>query len=122
MRFMHTTLAATALALVVGCTPGADAPADVTPTTAAHDDHGDEHAGDAHGEHGGWWCGEHGVPEGECGLCNSKLAAEFQRKGDWCDEHARPDSQCFECHPELAERFAARYEAKYGETPPPRTE
>jgi len=70
--------------------------------------------------HDGWWCGEHGVPEEECGLCNPKKAAELQKNGDWCKEHQRPDSQCFVCHPELEAKFAARYEAKYGQ-PPPKT-
>lgn len=68
--------------------------------------------------HDGWWCDEHGVPEEVCALCDSKLAAEFQKKGDWCKEHDRPDSQCFVCHPELAEKFAAQYVAKYGKQPP----
>src|SRR5262245_45271634 len=68
--------------------------------------------------HDGWWCDEHGVPEDECGQCNSKLAGEFQKKGDWCREHDRPDSQCFICHPELEAKFAARYEAKTGKKPP----
>jgi len=68
--------------------------------------------------HDGWWCDEHGVPEEECGQCNSKLAAEFQKKGDWCKEHDRPDSQCFICHPELEAKFAARYEARFGKAPP----
>jgi hypothetical protein len=53
-----------------------------------------------------------------CGQCDSKLAAEFQKKGDWCKEHDRPDSQCFKCHPELEAKFAAQYEAKYGKQPP----
>jgi cobalt-zinc-cadmium efflux system membrane fusion protein len=65
-----------------------------------------------------WWCSEHGVPEEVCGQCNSKLAAEFQKKGDWCKEHDRPDSQCFVCHPELAAKFAAKYVAKFGKQPP----
>jgi hypothetical protein len=73
--------------------------------------------GTAH-SHGGWWCDEHGVPEEICALCNSKLAAEFQKKGDWCKDHDRPDSQCFICHPEFEEKFAAQYEAKYGKKPP----
>jgi hypothetical protein len=68
--------------------------------------------------HDGWWCDEHGVPEEICALCDSKLAAEFQKKGDWCKEHDRPDSQCFICHPELEAKFAAQYEAKYGRKPP----
>lgn len=69
-------------------------------------------------DHSGWWCGEHGVPEDECGRCNAKLAAQFQKKGDWCKEHDRPDSQCFICHPEKEAQYAAKYEAKFGEKPP----
>ena len=69
-------------------------------------------------EHSDWWCNEHGVPEEECAQCNSKIAAEFQKKGDWCKKHKRPDSQCFKCHPELQAKFAAKYEAKYGKQPP----
>jgi hypothetical protein len=124
MNRMHTMLATAGLMFFLGCGPAAEAPTsdNAATTETGGDEHGNQHAGDAHSEHGGWWCGEHGVPESECGLCDSKLAAEFQRKGDWCDEHARPDSQCFECHPELEARFAARYEAKYGEAPPARTE
>jgi hypothetical protein len=71
------------------------------------------------GDHSGWWCDEHGVPEEICGQCNAKVAAELKKKGDWCREHDRPDSQCFLCHPELKERFAAQYRAKYGKEPPP---
>src|SRR5262245_35388242 len=70
-------------------------------------------------DHGGWWCDEHGVPEEICAQCNSKVAADFKKKGDWCKEHDRPDSQCFICHPELKEKFAAQYRAKYGKEPPP---
>jgi cobalt-zinc-cadmium efflux system membrane fusion protein len=77
-------------------------------------------------EHGhnleGWWCSEHGVPEGECTRCDSSLIAGFKEKRDWCSEHDRPDSQCFECHPELEQKFAARYEAKFGKMPPKPTE
>jgi len=74
---------------------------------------------DGDSKHSGWWCDEHGVPEGMCGQCDAKLAAEFQKKGDWCKEHDRPDSQCFIHHPELKEKFAAIYRAKYGKEPPP---
>jgi hypothetical protein len=70
-------------------------------------------------KHSGWWCDEHGVPEGLCGQCDAKLAAQFKKKGDWCTEHDRPDSQCFIHHPELKARFAAMYRAKYGKEPPP---
>ena len=68
--------------------------------------------------HGGWWCDEHGVPEEVCGLCSTKVAAEFKARGNWCDEHDRPDSQCFLCHPEKETEYAALYEAKYGKQPP----
>jgi hypothetical protein len=73
-------------------------------------------------DHSGWWCDEHGVPEGICGQCNAKYAAECKKKGDWCDKHDRPDSQCFICHAELKEKFAAMYRAKYGKEPPPMEE
>lgn len=66
----------------------------------------------------GWWCNEHGVPEGECGLCDQKVAAAMKTKGDWCREHNRPESQCFICHPDFKARFAAQYEARYGKAPP----
>jgi cobalt-zinc-cadmium efflux system membrane fusion protein len=98
---------------VSGCAPSAETPADATPAHVAGDGHDP-----ADHSHGGWWCAEHGVPEEVCAQCNSKLAAEFQRKGDWCAEHGRPDSQCFACHPDRAARFAAQYQAKYGEQPP----
>jgi hypothetical protein len=100
------------------------------PTTETAEEHGHSH-GDSHGHshtHGevmrisrsttqSWWCAEHGVPEEECGRCDSKLAAAFQREADWCQKHNRPDSQCFICNPELEAKFAARYEAKYGKSP-----
>ncbi len=68
--------------------------------------------------HSGWWCNEHGVPEGECSMCNSKVAADFKKKGDWCDKHDRAKSQCFLCDPKLKEKYAAQYRAKYGKEPP----
>ena len=73
-------------------------------------------------DHSGWWCAEHGVPEGECAQCSAKVAADFQKKGDWCKEHNRPESQCFICHPDFEAKFIAQYEAKFGSKPPKRTE
>ena len=73
-------------------------------------------------DHSGWWCNEHGVPEDECALCKTSLIADFKAKGDWCDEHNRPESHCFTCNPENFDKFAARYEAKFGEQPPQPTE
>ncbi len=103
------------LATTVGCLKGTP-----DPDSAAKPSADDSAVVQTSGEddHSGWWCAPHGVPEDECGSCNAKLAAEFQRNGDWCKEHDRPDSQCFVCHPELEATFAARYEAKYGEPPP----
>ena len=75
---------------------------------------------DAGHRHEGWWCDEHGVPEGICAQCSSKVAADFKAKGDWCQEHDVPESQCFVCHPEEEQTFAAHYEAKYGKQPPKR--
>lgn len=68
--------------------------------------------------HDGWWCDEHGVPEGICTQCDAKLTADYKAKGDWCAKHQRADSQCFVCHPEKEAEFAADYEARYGKKPP----
>ncbi len=113
---------------LVGCGQNAAPPQVAKTDHADHPGHkdGDEHKGDGHDHdkqkaghsHDGWWCDEHGVPEEVCAQCNSKVAAEFQKKGDWCKEHDRPDSQCFKCHPELQAKFAAQYEAKFGKKPP----
>lgn len=111
---------------VCGCggTPAPKSNADAK----QHADHAGHKDGDGHDhegttkasghDHSDWWCNEHGVPEEVCALCDSKVAADFQKKGDWCKEHERPDSQCFKCHPELEAKFAAQYEAKFGEKPP----
>lgn len=72
--------------------------------------------------HGGWWCVEHGVPEGECARCDKSLVAKFKESGDWCKEHDRPESQCFICGPKRFDKFAAVYEAKTGSQPPKPTE
>lgn len=89
---------------------------DAKPESATHEaDH--DHAEDGHNLHR-YWCVEHGVPEGICAQCSTNFATNFQQKGDWCEEHQRPDSQCFVCHPELEDKFAAQYEAKFGNKPP----
>ncbi len=75
--------------------------------------------GEGGGDHSGWWCKEHGIPEHDCALCSAKVAAEYKKKGDWCKEHDRPESQCFLCDPKRMEKFAAQYRAKYGKEPPP---
>ncbi|RCS42038.1 RND transporter [Bremerella cremea] len=123
MKWMFSTsslavgLLAVAALSFAGCSGGQSAMGDADEhSEVAHDDHdhGDEHS-HVHGE---WWCGEHGVPEEICALCDTKLIVEFKEKGDWCEEHNRPASQCFICSPELFDKFAARYKAKYGEDPP----
>ncbi len=76
----------------------------------------------ASADHSGWWCAEHGVPEEECSICNTKAAAGFKAKGDWCEEHNRAESQCFVCDPKRAEKYAALYEAKVGKKPPKRSD
>jgi hypothetical protein len=95
------------LAAAIGCSQSAEnaAPTATTPASGG-------------GNHAGWWCVEHGVPEGVCARCDAKLVADFKAKGDWCGEHDRPESQCFICHPEKEAEFAAEYEAKFGSTPP----
>lgn len=111
MRTMFALFVLAALAMQAGCTkPPAEIKkaADDTPTVDT--------------KHGTWWCVEHGVPEGECALCSTTVAADFKKKGDWCKQHDRPESQCFICHPDLEQKFAARYEAKFGSKPPPREE
>jgi hypothetical protein len=98
-----------------GCGESAAPPAKPVAQT---DDHADHKHGKKDNDHSGWWCGEHGVPEAECSMCNSKVAAAFKAKGDWCDEHDRAKSQCFKCDPKLQEKFAAMYRAKEGKEPP----
>lgn len=114
MKLNSLSIAALCLAVTLSLGCGGEKPAaehghEHSETTHAHDD--------GH-EHGVWWCAEHGVPENACGQCDSKLAADFQKKGDWCKQHDRPDSQCFLCHPELEAKFAQQYEAKEGKKPP----
>lgn len=113
------------ITFVVGCTGGGDATTDTgseTTPVAQTDSHDDHEEGEEGGKHDGWWCVEHGVPEGECTRCDASLTASFKDKGDWCDEHDLPESQCFKCNPKRAENFIARYEAKFGKKPPAPTE
>lgn len=100
-----------AAGLLNGCGPAPSAPPAAPPPPASA-------TASTAADHSGWWCTEHGMPEEICAQCNSKLAAEFKKKGDWCKEHDRPESQCLLCHPDLEGKFAAQYEAKYGKKPP----
>ena len=117
MRLVLATLFVSSTVLLLGVGGCSEKPETVAVEEVDHG--GEQHA--AH-DHSGWWCNEHGVPEGECALCDTTLVADFKSKDDWCDEHSRPDSQCFSCNPELLDKFAARYEAKFGELPPKPTE
>jgi hypothetical protein len=115
-------LVAAATFVIAGCgqTDSASDQRSSQVSDASHAGH--DHASvDGH-EHGGWWCVEHGIPEEDCAMCNTKLASALRKQGDWCEEHNRPDSQCFICHPEKAEKYAALYAAKYGKQPPKPTE
>jgi hypothetical protein len=73
-------------------------------------------------DHSGWWCDEHGIPEGECSMCSAKVAAEFKKKNDWCEKHDRAKSQCFICNSVRKAFYAAMYKAKYGKEPPEPTD
>jgi hypothetical protein len=122
VRVFPALLGLSAALWLSGCTEPAGSSTDGQPV--ASDDGHEHHVGDGH-EHGdeghahtGWWCNEHGIPEAECSMCSSKVAAEFQKKGDWCQEHDRAKSQCFICDPAAKEKYAAKYRAKYGKEPP----
>jgi len=112
MRLIYSFIFLVTLSWFTGCGSSTTEP-------VAGGQGGDGHS--AH-DHSGWWCSEHGVPEEECALCDTSLVADFKAKGDWCEEHNRPESQCFLCDSSRFDKFAARYEAKFGETPPQPTE
>lgn len=123
LNLLPAALPALAAATFIGCGDAPDADAPDATTVAATDDHaGHDHDEEGAHDHSGWWCNEHGVPEGECARCAPHLIADFKAKGDWCAEHDRPESQCFLCDADRAEPFAARYVAKFGEAPPEPTE
>ena len=120
---LRWTVSLVLITFVAGCTGGSDATTSETSTDAAPIAQSeDDHEALGTGQHDGWWCAEHGVPEGECSRCDASLIAGFKEKGDWCKEHDLPESQCFKCDPKRAENFIARYEAKYGKKPPAPTE
>lgn len=73
---------------------------------------------DEKGDHSGWWCDEHALPEEVCDLCSRKYRAAEKAKGNWC-EHDRVKTSCFKCTPGLREKYAAEYKAKFGKEPPP---
>ncbi|MBN9517194.1 RND transporter [bacterium] len=104
--------------LVAGCGKLADTGAkDTGPgrTVAKNDGNTDK---DAEGDHSGWWCDEHGLPEEVCDLCSKRFRTAEKAKGNWC-EHNRVKSSCFKCNPGLQEKYAAEYKAKFGKNPPP---
>jgi hypothetical protein len=70
------------------------------------------------GDHTGWWCDEHGLPESVCDQCSKKYREAEKAKGNWC-EHNRVKTSCFTCNPGLREKYAAEYKAKFGKEPPP---
>jgi hypothetical protein len=111
-RFAILSLGLVTISLV-GCGAAGDTPKAQEATSATAETAGD---------HTGWWCNEHGIPEESCARCDPKVAEALKAKGDWCRKHDRPDSQCFVCHPEHAKAFAALYEAKLGHAPPKRND
>jgi hypothetical protein len=123
-QFAFLLLVAAAALFAAGCAREADvasqAGGESGPEIASAETHDHDHADHDHAghDHSGWWCVEHGIPEEECSMCSSEVAARLKEAGDWCEEHDRADSQCFLCHPDLKEKFAARYVAKYGKQPP----
>ena len=78
------------------------------------------------GDHSGWWCQEHGVPEEDCSLClpEAEVKKRFKDTGDWCKIHDRAQSQCFKCDPSKYKKFEDMYVAKYNKKPerPPEEE
>ncbi|MCI0684903.1 MAG: hypothetical protein L0Y71_22635 [Gemmataceae bacterium] len=128
MRWQHwlgsLALAGVAAVAVVsgGCTK------DAATTAKAKKTGGDEHADDKEakvdlkkGDHSGWWCQEHGIPEEDCSLClpQAEVKKRFQDVGDWCNIHDRAKSQCFKCDPGLYKKYEAMYVAKYNKKPEP---
>lgn len=109
-------LLAIVLTSALGC--GQSVAPSGTAAKPASEEPGSPDAEAARTKHSGWWCDEHGLPEGVCSMCSAKVAADFQKAGDWCAEHDRAKSQCFKCNPLLKESFADQYRAKYGKEPP----
>lgn len=116
MKLMYAMIPA-AVILISGCEQTKSEPAGGSNAAKTTNDQKTEG-----GDHSGWWCAEHGIPEAECSMCNAKVAAEFKKKGDWCKKHNRAESQCFLCDPSRAERYEKLYVAKYGKKPPKREE
>lgn len=108
-KFIIAIALTTALGMLVGCGDTAkDKVAKNSPKKQKEDDHS------------GWWCFEHGIPEGDCSLCLSPdvVKKRFKDTGDWCELHDRAKSQCFKCDPSLYEKvFEPKYVARYGKKP-----
>ncbi len=132
MRWQHwigsVVLAGVAATLVVssGCTKSdTTAAKDKAKSTGKedHKDHKEAKVDLKKGDHSGWWCQEHGVPEEMCSLClpEAKVKEMFKDKEppDWCKIHDRAQSQCFKCDRELYKKFEAMYVAKYNKKPEP---
>jgi hypothetical protein len=109
-----------------GCTKNDPAAKDKGKTTTAkttekddHKDHKEAKADPKKGDHSGWWCQEHGIPEHLCSMCSDEVAAKHKKDGDWCKIHDRAKSQCFKCEPGLYRKFEEMYVAKYNKKPEP---
>lgn len=108
-----------ALALVAGCNQDKGGESKNSgkdkPVAKADDKKGDSKK--VEGDHSGWWCDEHGLPEEVCDLCSKKYREAEKAKGNWC-EHNRVKTSCFKCNPGLQAKYAAEYKAKFGKEPP----
>lgn len=129
MRWQHwigsMVLAVVAAVAVVssGCTKNDPVAAKDKAKSTGKEDHKDHKEAKVDlkkGDHSGWWCQEHGIPEHICSMCSDEVAAKFKKEGDWCEIHTdRAKSQCFKCDPGLYKKFEAMYVAKYNKKPEP---
>ncbi len=110
------------LGSAIGCNDASPETVPDAATSSSAEEHDHEAGAEVAQDHSGWWCAEHGVPEEECTRCDLSLIAEYKAANDWCNDHERPATQCFLCSPELEQKYAARYEAKFGEQPPKPTD
>lgn len=105
--------------VVAGCGKPADPSSkDTGPDRTVAKGDGPKTDPEAEGDHSGWWCNEHGLPEEVCDLCSKRFRTAEKAKGNWC-EHNRVKSSCFKCNPGLREKYAAEYKTKFGKNPPP---
>ena len=117
VRVISACVLGAAVAIASGCGPkekGGDAKSTEKDRPVAKNEPGKTEGGD----HDGWWCPEHELPEHVCDLCSRKYRESEKAKGNWC-EHNRVKTSCFKCNPGLKEKYASEYKVKFGKEPPP---